>query len=83
MKNIRIRKKKNLLKVKYNPNTTDRLELDKYVFDVAMKCLYNNSDKSELSFESEILPYTKLKLPKKECSGFGMFLHLLIGWRPQ
>lgn len=68
MKNIRIRKKKNLLKVKYNPNQNDRLELDKYVFDVALKCLYNNSDKSELGFETEILPYTKLKLPKKEIS---------------
>lgn len=66
MKNLRIRKKKNLLKVRYNPNSTDRLELDKHVFDVTMKCLYNNSDKSELGFENEIIPYTKLKLPKKE-----------------
>jgi len=43
-----------------------RLELDRYVFDLVMKCLYHNSDKSELSFEAEILKHAKVKLPHKE-----------------
>ncbi len=69
MKKTRIRTKKNLRKaITFKPTETNRLELDKYIFDVAMKCLYHNADKSELAFESEILKYAKIKLPQKEIS---------------
>ncbi len=69
MKKTRIRTKKNLRKaITFKPTETNRLELDKYIFDVAMKCLYHNADKSELGFETEILKYAKVKLPQKEIS---------------
>lgn len=69
MKKTRIRTKKNLRKIiAFKPNETNRLELDKYIFDIVMKCLYHNSDKSELAFEADILKYAKVKLPPKEIS---------------
>lgn len=69
MKKTIIRRKKAIRgAVPFKPNETNRLELDKYIFDVVMKCLYHNADKSELAFETDILKYAKVKLPQKEVS---------------
>ena len=69
VRKTRIRRKRNLIKaINFKPNETNRLELDRHIFDVVMKCLYHNADRSELAFEADILKHAKIKLPPKEVS---------------
>jgi|GEM_PF-716553 hypothetical protein len=69
MKNIRPRKvKKTLNKLKVNPTTVTitRSEMDKRVFDIVLKTLYNNADKDVLHLEREIYAPANINLPHKE-----------------
>lgn len=55
------------IKTRFAPNTIDqRLELDRNVLDVVLKSLYDNSDKTALFLEKEILVPHKFMLPFRE-----------------
>jgi hypothetical protein len=69
MKHIRPRKpKKALTKLKVKPATItlSRSEMDKRVFDIVLKTLYNNADKDVLHLEQEIYAPANISLPHKE-----------------
>lgn len=68
MKHIRSSKnKKNFRRLKVKqPIVIDRAEMDKIVFDVVLKTLYNNADKDILNLETEIYAPANIKLPHKE-----------------
>lgn len=69
MKHIHPRKpKKTLTKFKVKPTvvTLSRSEMDKKVFDIVLKTLYNNADKDVLHLEHEIYAPANINLPHKE-----------------
>ena len=65
MKHIRINKQKKALQA-LKAKTLDRSELDKNVFDMVLKTLYLNTNKSEMDLEKEIFAGSSIKIPRHE-----------------
>jgi hypothetical protein len=68
MKHHRISKNKNALqRMKVRPVVVlERGELDKKIFDLVLKKLYENSDRNTLHLENEIYAPSNVKLPANE-----------------
>jgi hypothetical protein len=69
MKNLRIRRKNHdkYKSIFLNPSTpAERVELDRNVFDLVLKELFENADQDEMDLERDILAKSKIKLHQKE-----------------